>query len=266
LDIKDGVMLATLNRPERMNSLSPELMKGLYDALKRASRDDDVKVIVLTGNGRAFCAGAEVSAGNVPAGRSINPPADPRPRHERMSSDGPGSIGIAEAFASSDVPIIGAINGTTAGGGFGIALSCDVRILAESVRIGSIFIKRGISADFGAAYWLARIVGVGRAFELFYEGGLIDAQRALEIGLANKVVPDAELIPEAMAMARRIAEGPPMGYTTIRRMVIDSVDAIDRGTFLEREMATQAVVLRSADAAEGFQSFLEKRPPKFTGN
>jgi 2-(1,2-epoxy-1,2-dihydrophenyl)acetyl-CoA isomerase len=271
--VDEGVLVATLNRPELMNSLSAELTRGLVEAVDRASRDDDVRVMVLTGTGRAFCAGAEVSPESVPAGTGgdgvggenggTTPPA--RARSERMHPEAAGSVGTVQAFANCDVPIIGAINGVAAGAGFGIAICCDVRIFAESARIGPIFIKRGIAADYGASYWLPRIVGLARAFELSYDGNVVDAQRALELGLANRVVPDDQLMDETLAYARRIAAGPPMGYTTIRRLLIDSVDAVDRATFAEREWAAQTALLRTSDAAEGFRSFLERREPEFTG-
>ena len=269
VEVSDGILVATLNRPEKMNSLSAELTSGLLAAIDRASKDDDVRVMVLTGEGRAFCAGAEVSNERAPAGAAGSdgtgtgtPPA--RSRFDRMNARA-GSAETAEAFARCDVPIIGAINGVTAGGGFGIALCCDVRIFAESARIGSIFIKRGVAADYGAAYWLPRIVGVSKAFELFYDGNVIDSARALELGLANSVVPDDRFMDEVMAYAARIAAGPPMGYTGIRRLILDSVDAIGRDVFLDREWAVQAALLRSSDAAEGFRSFLEHRDPAFTG-
>lgn len=270
VEVTDGVMVATLNRPEKMNSLSAELTAGLLAAIERASEDDDVRVMVLTGEGRAFCAGAEVSADRAPAGASSSNGtgtgvAPARSRHDRMNFQA-GSAEVAEAFARCDVPIIGGINGVAAGGGFGIALCCDVRIFAESARIGSIFIKRGIAADYGAAYWLPRIVGVAKAFELFYDGNVLDSATALELGLANRVVPDDEFKHELMAYARQIAAGPPMGYTGIRRLIQDSVNSIDREVFLDREWGTQTALLRSGDAGEGFKSFLERREPQFTGS
>ena len=131
--------------------------------------------------------------------------------------------------------------------------------------MGSIFIRRGIAADYGTGYWLARIVGVARAFELLYDGGVVDSKRALEVGLANRVVPDDEFMPEVMKYARQIAAGPPLAYTTVRRVVLDSVDSINRDVFLEREWSTQSALLSTNDAAEGFRSFLERREPNFTG-
>ena len=263
VEVESGVMTVTLNRPERMNSLSAELTRGLLEAIERASRDDDVRVMVLTGAGRAFCAGAEVSSDRMPAGGN-GATSEPPPRHDRMNYRS-GSVETVEAFARCDVPIIGAINGVAAGGGFGLALCCDVRIFAESARIGSIFIKRGIAADYGAAYWLPRIVGVAKAFELFYDGNVVDSARALELGLANRVVPDEEFASEVRAYAEQIAAGPPMGYTTVRRLIVESVDAIERLTYLDREWAAQSALLRTNDAAEGFRSFVERRDPQFSG-
>ncbi len=263
IEVNDGIMLATLNRPEAMNSLSADLLSGLMGAIERASEDDDVRVMVLTGSGRAFCAGAEVSQERNPgtSGTSVGPA---RSRYARMNVQA-GSAETAEAMARCDVPIIGAINGVAAGGGFGLALCCDVRFFGESGRIGSIFIKRGLAADYGAAYWLPRLVGPAKAFELFYDGEVIKAPEALALGLANRVYPDEELMAETLAYAKKIADGPPMGYTGVRRLIQDSVNSIERAVFLDRESAVQTALLKTDDASEGFRSFLERRTPEFTG-
>ena len=255
-----GVMLVTLNRPERMNSLSGDLISGVMSAIERASREDAIRALVLTGNGRAFCAGAEVSADSNPAGGGggRTPPRSVQLDH--FSSSGR----MAEAFANCDVPVIGAINGVAAGGGFGIAMCMDVRFMAESARIGTIFIKRGIAADYGLAYWLPRLVGPAKAYELLYEGNLIDAARALELGLANRVYPDDRLLDETLAYARRIAAGPPRAYTYARRLIRRSLDQ-NLHDSLELEWTYQSSLLRTADAREGFASFLERREPTFSG-
>jgi 2-(1,2-epoxy-1,2-dihydrophenyl)acetyl-CoA isomerase len=254
-----GVMLASLNRPEQMNALSGSMLGALRDAIRRASDDDAVKALVLTGVGRAFCAGAEVSAGSTPAGGTSETPS----RHARLDHRGSSGV-MAEQFAACDVPVIAAINGPAVGAGFGIACCCDIRIMAESARIGSIFIRRGLAADYGASYWLPRIVGTARAYEVFFDGNPMPASRALEIGLVHRVVNDETLLDEALAYAREIAAGPPLAYTYIRRL-IQRAGEMPLHDFVELEWSYQANLLRTGDAAEGFRSFLERRPPVFTG-
>ncbi|MDP6605587.1 MAG: enoyl-CoA hydratase-related protein [Dehalococcoidia bacterium] len=255
-----GVMLATFNRPERMNALSDDLRRGLLDALDQASRDDAVKVLVLTGNGRAFCAGAEVGATTSPA--SSDQPRTPS-RHARLDHRGESGRTV-EAFVDCDVPVIAAINGPAVGAGFGLACCADIRIMGSSARVSPIFIKRGVASDYGASYWLPRIVGVARAYEIFFEGDLVNADRALEIGLANRVVPDELLMDEAIAYARRIAAGPPLAYTYVRRLIQRSTD-MPVHEFAEMEWLFQSNLLGTSDASEGFRSFAEQRPPEFTG-
>lgn len=258
-----GVMLATFNRPEQMNALNAGLTTGLLAALERASRDDDIRALVITGTGRAFCAGAEISGTVNPTADDTGNGAGPIPRHARLDHFG-GSGRTAEAFANCDVPVIAAVNGATAGAGFGIALCCDLRFVAASARLGPIFIKRGVASDYGAAYWLPKVVGAARAYELMYDGDVIPADRALAIGLASRVVPDDRLLDETLAYARRLAAGPPLATTYLRRLLRRSWD-MPQHEFLELEWSYQAALLRTADAREGFASFLEQRAPRFEG-
>ena len=256
MNLVDGVLTATLNEPESMNALSPGISQGIFDAVERANDDDDVRVLVLTGNGRGFCAGAAVGgfggAGSATASRKA-----------RLDHRG-GSARAVEAFSACEVPIIAAVNGAAVGAGFGVATCCDVRILAESARMGSIFIKRGLASDYGVSYWLPRIVGIGRAYDLMYTGELLDAPRCLALGLANQVVPDAGLMAAAGDYARMIADGPPLAYTLVRRMMQRAGD-LPMADFAEYEWANQRLLLQSKDVAEGFKAFVEKRAPKFTG-
>ncbi len=250
-------MIATLNRPETLNSLDGEMGQLLIDAIHEASADDAVKAFVLTGAGRGFCSGAAV--GGFVGGSGAVPP-----RSQRMDRRG-GSARLVEAMASCDVPVIAAINGPAAGAGCGIALCCDIRFMAESARIGTIFIRRGLAADYGLAYWLPRIVGVAKAYELAYDGNLIDAAKALQLGLVHRVIPDAELLDQAVAYATTIANGPPLGYTTLRRMLIRS-SSMNVAEFAEYEWAEQARLLGTKDVVEGFTAFMERREPKFSGD
>ena len=255
IDLDDGLLTVTLNEPDSMNALSPGVSNGLSAALEQASNDDNVRVMLLTGAGRGFCAGAAVATG----GRDSGPPS----RKSRIDQKGPSARSV-EAFANCEVPIVAAVNGAAVGAGFGIATCCDVRILGESARMGSIFIRRGLASDYGAAYWLPKIVGMGKAYDLMYSGELLDAQTCLDWGLANRVVADDQLMTEATAYARMIADGPPLAYTLLRRMMQRSAE-MDQATFAEYEWTNQKLLVASKDSREGFASFIEKRPPKFTG-
>ncbi|HEY5647046.1 MAG TPA: enoyl-CoA hydratase-related protein [Pseudomonadales bacterium] len=255
MEVEDGVLTATLNEPATMNALSPAISQGIFDALERANQDEAVRVLVLTGSGRGFCAGAAV--GGVGGGGQA--PS----RRARLDQQG-SSARTMQAFSSCEVPVIAAVNGVAVGAGFGIALCCDVRILAESARMGSIFIKRGLASDYGVAYWLPRIIGMGRACDLMYSGNILDSAACLSLGLANRVVQDDALLAEAKAYARMIADGPPLAYTLVRRMLQRGGD-MPLGDFAEYEWSNQRLLLGSKDVAEGFRSFIEKRPARFTG-
>jgi 2-(1,2-epoxy-1,2-dihydrophenyl)acetyl-CoA isomerase len=254
----DGVMVATLNRPETLNSLSAAMGELLIEAVEEASRNDAVRAFVVTGAGRGFCSGADAGAMNARGSGGSLPS-----RRQRMDRRG-GSFRLAMAMAECDVPIIGAINGAAAGGGCGIALCCDVRFMAESARLGTIFIKRGVAADYGLSYWLPRLVGAAKAYELAYEGSMLEAATALELGLANRVYLDDRLMEETLAYAAKIAAGPPLAYTGLRRLLVRSTTMPMRD-FLEYEWTVQADLLRTEDVAEGFRSFAERREPQFKG-
>ncbi|MCB1645605.1 MAG: enoyl-CoA hydratase/isomerase family protein, partial [Pseudomonadales bacterium] len=259
MELEDGVLTATLNEPDSMNTLTPGITKGLEEALVRASDDEDVKCLLLTGTGRAFCAGAAVgnfvaNAGNSGAEKKV-------PRKVTLDSWGSSARTVA-LFSQCDVPIIAAINGAAVGAGFGLATCCDMRFMAESARLGSVFIKRGLASDYGAAYWLPRIVGAGRATEIMFSGELLDAQTSLNIGLANKVFADDELLAESKAYAKMIANGPPLAYTVLRRMMQRTQD-MSVAEFAEYEWVNQKILLSTKDLMEGFSAFLEKREPNF---
>ena len=213
--------------------------------------------MLLTGAGRGFCAGAAVG-GMLGGGDGSEVP-----RKARTDQRG-GSARTVEAFSRCEVPVIAAVNGAAVGAGFGIATCCDVRILSESARMGSIFIKRGLASDYGVAYWLPRIIGLGRAYDLMYSGELLGAERCLELGLANQVVPDDELLTAATRYARMIADGPPLAYTMVRRMLQRTGD-MPMTDFAEYEWTNQKLLLQSEDVREGFRAFVEKRAPDFAG-
>lgn len=261
----EGVLVLTMNRPETMNSLSPSLTGGIAEAARESKRNDAIKVILLTGTGRGFSSGADLSSGGPARGdfEEGSGEAPARGRASRVNKFGPGEL--ISALADADVPLIGAINGAAAGAGFGLALTLDIRIASDQARLGPVFIKRGIGPDYGTSFWLPRIVGLSRALDIMYRGDLLDAQSALAIGLVNKVVPHEQLMDEAMSYARMVAAGPPLGYTYTRRALMRSLDNNLR-QHLELEWENQTELLETEDAREGFRAFLERREPRFTGS
>jgi 2-(1,2-epoxy-1,2-dihydrophenyl)acetyl-CoA isomerase len=255
---EEGVLILTLNRPDTMNALNAGISQGIQSALDETKYNDDIKVIVLTGNGRGFCAGADLSTGG-PAG------GGPKEPGRSLMVDKHGPAGMVEALAACNVPLIGAINGSAAGAGFGLSLCMDIRIASSQARMGTIFIKRGVGPDWGTSYWLPKLVGIPKAFELLYSGELLTAEEALKVGLVNRVVPHESLMEEALAYARMIASGPPIAYTYTRRSVVQGIhNDLDRQLVLEWTQQTE--VLKTKDAREGFTAFLERRDPVFKGN
>jgi 2-(1,2-epoxy-1,2-dihydrophenyl)acetyl-CoA isomerase len=254
----DGVLVLTLNRPESMNALGGTISRDLIAAARESKTNDRIRVIVITGTGRGFCSGADLSTGG-PAREASG--EDGRGRSATVNKLGPPGELIL-ALADADVPIIGAINGAAAGAGYGLALSCDVRIASEQARMGSVFIRRGVATDYGASYWLPRLVGLAKAYELLYSGELLDANALLALGLVNRVVPHDSLMAETMTYARTIVAGPALAYTYTRRNVIRSLDN-DLRRHLEQEWTFQSELLGTSDAREGFRAFLERRPPNF---
>ncbi len=253
----DGVLVLTLNRPDTLNSLGGTMIADLTGALRETKSNDKIRVVLLTGSGRGFCSGATVTAPAAPAAG-----ATPTLRRSLTANKLASINDIVLAFAEADVPVVGAINGVAAGGGFGIALCCDVRIASDQARMGSIFIKRGLAADCGASFWLPRIVGVAKAYELMYSGEPLDAAALLALGLVNRVVPHDSLMEEALAYARGIASGPGLAYAYTRRLIARALDN-DIRAHLEMEGQFQTEALASADGREGFRAFAERRPPEF---
>jgi 2-(1,2-epoxy-1,2-dihydrophenyl)acetyl-CoA isomerase len=254
----DGILIITLNKPDTMNALNRDISNGIEKAMRETKENDDVRVLVITGTGRGFCAGADLSSGG-PARSAGDSPS----RSQMVDKVGPARI--PEAIADADVPIIGAINGAAAGAGFGLALCCDIRIASDQARLGTIFIKRGVAPDWATSYWLPRIVGLPKAFELFYSGQLLNAEEALAVGVVNQVVPHESLMEEALAYARMIATGPPIAYTYTRRALVQSSEN-DLHRQLVLEWTQQTETLNTNDAREGFKAFIEKRDPVFKGD
>lgn len=251
---RDGVLTLTFNRPDRMNALDRAAARALFEALVAVRDDDSVRAVVLTGNGRGFCAGADLAEGE----QSYTP--------NRATVKSP--IGeftqAAMALDQIDKPVIAAVNGAAVGAGLSYALACDRRIAAASARFAAVFVRRGLVPDCGITYYLPRLVGLARATDLLLTGRMIDAPEALAMGLVDEVCPDEELAERAQAYAASLARGASVAVELTRRAVRRS---FERG--LEDAIAfeswAQRVAQSTDDVKEGVRAFLEKREPRFQG-
>jgi 2-(1,2-epoxy-1,2-dihydrophenyl)acetyl-CoA isomerase len=262
---RHGVLFLTMNRPDKLNALSDQMIAGLLEELGRAAYDKEVGAVVLTGAGRGFCAGGDI-------GRM-------RERNEAAGHDSGagGEAGIntriAQLRRSEEVSAllhempkvtIGAINGPAAGAGLSIALACDIRIAADTARFGTAFARVGFSGDFGGTYFLTQLVGPAKARELYFTAEVIGADEALRLGMVNRVVPAASLGEEVEAFARRIAAGPTVAYSYMKAHLNLALKS-DLRTILDRESHGQSLTGLTEDHKEAVKAFLEKREPKFKG-
>jgi 2-(1,2-epoxy-1,2-dihydrophenyl)acetyl-CoA isomerase len=249
----DNVCTLVLNRPDRLNALNKDLAVALNEALGRISADKSVHVVVITGAGRAFCAGGDL--GVIGAGRRNNDGTDLEP----LLRAGMHAVLKIRSMAQ---PVIAAINGPAAGAGMNIALAADLRIAAEEAVLGQNFVKVGLFPDFGGTFFLPQLVGPAIAAEMFYTGDMIDARRALQLGIVNRIVVGLQLESEAHDLATKIAKGPCLAIRCIKQALFGGQKALLEKA-LEDEVQHQMKCFRSEDCAEGIRAFLEKRPPKF---
>ena len=256
---QDGIVTITLNRPERLNAMTWHSVDEIVDALRRAGEDDDSKAVVITGSGRGFCSGSDLAAA-ADQRESGSPPPEPT-RAKKLHS---GYLAPQEIVACNK-PVIAAVNGTTAGAGFGLALACDIRIASEAARFSAIFVRRGLTPDFGCSFFLPRIVGLARALELMFTGEMIDAQEALRLGLVSRLTPPDQLMPVALELAGRIAKGPSLAIEATKRLVYRTLEREMEDHLRQEEYWSRLFAQTSQDAVEGVRSFLEKREPHFQG-
>ena len=255
LNANTSVATITLNRPERLNALMFETYKDLRDTFVRLDTEPGVRAIVITGAGRAFCSGGDVEdiIGAL-LGRDLEALHD----FTRLTCD------LILAMRHCRRPIVGALNGTVAGAGAVIAAACDMRIAAESAKIAFLFTKVGLSgADMGAAWLLPRIVGYGHATEMLLTGDFVDAKRAHEIGLYNRVVPQAQVLVEARAVAEKLARGPSAALG-VTKQALEAEAALDFEAALAYEAEVQAQLMQAPNFREAHDAFRAKRDPKFT--
>lgn len=248
------VVVITLNRPERLNTISGPMLDQLSAALLEADRDPAVRAVVLTGAGRGFCAGLDLEEQSSGSGLDIGHRAGELPLR-----DAPPVV-----LHQIDVPTICALNGGAAGYGMDLALGCDIRIASETAKLAPAFTKRGVLPESGGTWLLPRLVGYSLAAEIFFTGETMEASRLLELGLVSKVVPAAELMPAALGLAERIAANAPMAVRAAKRMLrYGAEEPFD--SHVQRVYLQLLPLFGTADFAEGMTSFLEKRPPDFQG-
>lgn len=257
----NGVVTLTINRPELRNPISDtEVVDGLLAVLQRIEADPTVRVAILTGAGKAFSSGGNINAMKPNAG-GLNGglPARTRGNYKR------GIQQLPVAFAALEVPVIAAVNGPAIGAGLDLTCMCDLRIAGESAKFAESFVKLGIIPGDGGAWLLQRVVGFAKAAEMSLTGDMIDAHEALACGLVSRVVPDAELMDAARALADRIAANPPFAVRMTKRLLWEARRS-DLGTVLEMSAAMQAVAHATGDHEEAVDAFLEKRTPHFKGD
>jgi len=255
IDRTAHITAITLNRPDVLNAFDLRLANALRDAIGDASSDEECRVIVLTGAGRAFCAGADVGC--------LKELVETRDRAKAAELVSSAAAAVA-AMAAAPKPVIAAVNGPAAGGGANLALACDLRIASQRASIGQVFNRIGLQPDLGGTYFLPRLVGLGKALELTLTAEMIDADEAHRIGLFNRVVAPEALMRETQALAEQLAAKPSralaMTKQAIRRGAGATLDEM-----LAVELENQLALFASDDALEGIRAFAEKRQPRFRG-
>jgi 2-(1,2-epoxy-1,2-dihydrophenyl)acetyl-CoA isomerase len=253
-EVQGRIGIITLNDPATLNAAGMELMEGLHAGFESFVADPEIRAIVITGEGRGFCSGANLSGGG---GRITDAPGGPNQSLLKVYNP------FVSAVRKSPKPLVAAVNGVAAGVGTSLALICDLCVAAESAYFLQAFRRIGLVPDGGATYLLPRLVGKARAMELTLLGEKLPARTALEWGMINRCVPDAELMPAALALATQLADGPAsLGYT--RNLIWASLDAAWHDQ-VEQEAYRQGDAARTEDAREGILAFVQKRPAEFKG-
>jgi len=254
LEQQDGVLTATMNRPDKLNALSAGMRLSFRRLIAELPSHDDVKVLVITGAGRGFCSGADIGAGAGPS----YPQADSRA--EKLEPN----YAWLDRLRRLDVPVIAAINGAAAGAGMAIACACDLRVMAAGARLHPIFVRRGLGPDNGLSWTLPRLAGSARALLLLWTGDPISAEEALRLGIVEQVAPEGQAREQALLLAHRLAGGPSLAIAMTKRAVYRGLehDLLSQG---EYEQFAQGFLGRTEDAAEGRISFQEGRQPRFVG-
>jgi enoyl-CoA hydratase/carnithine racemase len=262
-EVSDGIAMITLNRPERLNALSEPMRESIPRAIEAASLDESVRVVIITGAGRGFCAGADI---NAPRPMADGP--EPPPGEQPSIADRRYNIRAiqrsARAVRRLHKPYIAAVNGAAAGAGMDLASMADIRFAADTARFTQAFSRNGIVAGDGGCYYLPRIVGMAKALELLWTSRLFDAEEALRIGYVSRVIPAERLMEETLAFARELAEGPPVAIQYIKQLAYHSQD-LDLDASLDMAQYMQTILSATQDAKEASMALRERRPPRFKG-
>jgi 2-(1,2-epoxy-1,2-dihydrophenyl)acetyl-CoA isomerase len=254
LDVSDGAATITLNRPEKLNAFAGDMRERLRAALEAVAARPGVRALVLTGAGRAFCAGGDVHAMAALASRGAG--------FEEVLPLLEAGRRVIERLAALPIPTLAAVNGPAAGAGMNLALACDLRIASDQASFGATFVRIGLHPDWGGSYFLPRLVGEAKAKELCWLGDVVDAAEAHRIGLVERLVPHERLMDEARSLARRLAAAP---ATSVRRLkrTLSASRARTLAECLEAEIEAQRVCWASPDVREGLAAFAAKRAPEF---
>jgi len=260
-DVSEHIATLTFARPEVMNAMTVDLIAETIEALDLAAQDDQVRVVIITGEGRAFSAGGDVRrlGGESTGGEQPLPPT-PFQRRAWLRRTQRMILAIRQV----EKPVIAAVNGIAAGGGFDIACACDIRIASDRARFSEVFAKIGLFPGTGGTYFLPRIVGPEKALELIWTAEMIDAEEALRIGLISRVVPHDDLVSEARKFAGRLVAGPPLALALAKAAVYRGLDS-DLNAAFDYASTAEAITLSSEDHVEGINAFRQKRPPEFRG-
>ena len=255
-ELDGATALITLNRPERRNAFSPELLRLWREALEESQQRKEVRAIVITGAGPDFCAGGDLNNMRARLGEA------PLDRKDSLAEQ---IQTIPLTLAAIDKPVLAAVNGAATGAGMDMALMCDIRIAGEHTRMAERYIAVGIMPGAGGGWFLPRIVGTSRALELMWTGRWVDAAEARSLGLVNEVVPDDQVLERTLALARQLAEAPPITIRMMKR-AIQQATSMDLRSHLDQISSHMAVVTSTRDHREAVEALFEKRRPDFTGN